>query len=156
LSADPHVRDDSADLLRSIVDANPYMTLATADELGTPWASPVWFATADYREFIWASKPQARHSLNLALRPELGIVIFDSRQEPGNVDAVYLSARGREVPERELDRCLGIFTAASEQQGLAAWVRADVQAPARLRLYHAAASEHFVLSSMDERVPTRP
>ena len=34
------------DLVQAIIDANPYMTLATADEHGSPWVSPVWFATA--------------------------------------------------------------------------------------------------------------
>jgi hypothetical protein len=35
---------------RVTVDSNRYMTLATADESWVPWASPVWFAWADYRE----------------------------------------------------------------------------------------------------------
>ena len=29
---------------RSIVDGSWYLTLATADASGKPWASPVWFA----------------------------------------------------------------------------------------------------------------
>ena len=29
---------------RRIIDANSYMTLATADADGRPWATPVWFA----------------------------------------------------------------------------------------------------------------
>ena len=28
----------------AIVDASSYMTLATADHEGRPWASPTWFA----------------------------------------------------------------------------------------------------------------
>jgi pyridoxine/pyridoxamine 5'-phosphate oxidase len=137
----------------AIIDANSYMTLATADEHGNPWASPVWYASADYREFIWVSSPQARHSQNLALRPELAIVIFDSQQRPGTGEAVYISARAEQVPEPDLDRCLGIFSTVSQGQGLAAWNRPDVEPPARLRLYHARAAEHFVLSSSDERLP---
>jgi hypothetical protein len=35
--------DERLRVLRSVVDANRFMTLATADEHGTPWASPVWF-----------------------------------------------------------------------------------------------------------------
>ena len=42
-------------VVRAIVDANQYMTLATADPAGVPWASPVWYAVADYREFFWVS-----------------------------------------------------------------------------------------------------
>ena len=33
---------------RAIVDANSYMTLATVDTDGAPWASPVWFAHEQY------------------------------------------------------------------------------------------------------------
>jgi predicted pyridoxine 5'-phosphate oxidase superfamily flavin-nucleotide-binding protein len=42
--------DELIDVARSIVDSNRYMTLATADESGRPWASPVWFAHAGYTE----------------------------------------------------------------------------------------------------------
>jgi nitroimidazol reductase NimA-like FMN-containing flavoprotein (pyridoxamine 5'-phosphate oxidase superfamily) len=143
----------SSDLLRSIVDKNPYMTLATADENGAPWATPVWFATADYREFVWVSDPRARHSRNLASRPELGIVIFDSQQRPYTSEAVYLSAVADLVPEDELDRCLGLFSAVSRRQELPEWKRADVDPPARLRLYRATATHHYVLTGRDERIP---
>lgn len=144
---------DMSHNVREIVAANRYMTLATADEQGTPWACPVWYATADCREFVWVSSPQARHSRNLAVRPDLGIVIFDSGQPPNTGDAVYMSARAEQVAEPELDRCLRLFSTVAQEQGLGAWERARVQASARLRLYRAAAAEHFVLSDIDERLP---
>ena len=143
----------SAEAVRAIVDATTYTTLATADEHGSPWASPVWFATADYHEFVWASKPGARHSRNLVARPEVALVVFDSRQRPGTGEAVYVQARAEQVPDADLDRCLGIYAAVSRAQGLADWGRADVEAPARHRLYRARATEHFVLSQADERIP---
>jgi pyridoxine/pyridoxamine 5'-phosphate oxidase len=141
-----------SEVVKVIVGANSYMTLATADEHGNPWASPVWYATADYREFIWVSSPQARHSRNLAVRPELAIVIFDSQQRPGTGEAVYVSARAEQVAEPDLDRCLGIYSTISQRQGLAPWSRQDVQPRARFRVYHAIATEHFVLSAGDERL----
>ncbi|MGH2934234.1 MAG: pyridoxamine 5'-phosphate oxidase family protein [Gaiellaceae bacterium] len=69
-----------SEIVQSIIERNAYMTLATADEHGTPWASPVRYATADSRKFVWVSAPSARHSRNLSVRPEIAIVIFDSRQ----------------------------------------------------------------------------
>ena len=139
--------------VQAIIDANSYMTLATADEHGRPCASPVWFATVDYRELVWVSSPEARHSRNLAVRRELAIAIFDSRQAPGTGEAVYLSARGGEVTEPDLDRCLDIYSTISQREGMAAWNRSDVEPPARLRLYSATADEHFVLTGTDERRP---
>ena len=93
------------------------MTLATADADGSPWASPVWFATADHHEFVWVSKPGARHSRNLAARSEIAIVVFDSHQRPGTGEAVYVSARAEQVPDADLERCLDIFAAASGHRG---------------------------------------
>jgi len=134
-----------------IVRAGTYMTLATADANGLPWASPVWFATADFREYFWASSPEARHSHNLAARPELAIAIFDSRQAPGTGQGVYVAAIGAPVPESELDHGLAVY--AAQDESLPAWTRADVLPPAKHRLYRAVATELFVLDSHDERQP---
>ena len=61
--------EDTGAVARRIVDANMYMTLATADADGRPWVSPVWYAPVTYAEFLWVSSPEARHSRNIALRP---------------------------------------------------------------------------------------
>ena len=49
-------------LALSIIDDNQFMTLATADTDGAPWASPVWYAHADHRDFYWVSSPGAQRS----------------------------------------------------------------------------------------------
>jgi nitroimidazol reductase NimA-like FMN-containing flavoprotein (pyridoxamine 5'-phosphate oxidase superfamily) len=147
---------DEREAFERIVQTNQYMTLATADASGQPWASPVWFATADCEEFVWVSSPEARHSRNLAARAELAIAIFDSRQAPGTGQGVYLSAMAAPVPEDDLDHALSVFSEASQRAGAGSWNRQDVRPPARLRLYRATAVDRFVLSSRDERVPVPP
>jgi nitroimidazol reductase NimA-like FMN-containing flavoprotein (pyridoxamine 5'-phosphate oxidase superfamily) len=69
--------NDRGAIAREIVDANLYMVLATADEAGRPWASPVYYTPDGYT--YWVSSSEARHSQNLAARPELGIVISRAR-----------------------------------------------------------------------------
>lgn len=64
---------------RALIEANLYMTLGTADAEGRPWLSPVYFATADYAEFYWVSARDAAHSRNIAQRPQMSLVIFDSQ-----------------------------------------------------------------------------
>ncbi len=49
---------DLAAIARSIVDANRFMALGTADASGTPWVSPVWYAPLSCREYVWVSRPQ--------------------------------------------------------------------------------------------------
>jgi hypothetical protein len=141
---------------RNIIDSNLYMTLGTADETGKPWASPVYYAPHEYTEFLWVSAPEATHSRNLAARPELSIVIFDSRTPINTGQAVYMSAVAEELTGAELDRGIEIFSRRSQQHGADAWTRTDVLAPARLRLYRATASETFVLDRHDQRIPVRP
>ena len=58
--------DDRDAAARAIIDEIAFMTLATVDAQGAPWASPVWFAHADYSEFLWVSRPETRHSQNIA------------------------------------------------------------------------------------------
>jgi nitroimidazol reductase NimA-like FMN-containing flavoprotein (pyridoxamine 5'-phosphate oxidase superfamily) len=145
--------DDAAAQARGIVDANRFMTLATADAQGLPWASPVWYATEDYRTFVWVSKPEARHSQNIGAQPTIAIVVFDSQVAPGAAQALYMRAQAGEVADSGLEAALELFSRRSLAQNLKEWTLADVQAPARHRLYRATASEQFILSSGDERLP---
>ena len=143
-------------MAKAIVDGNSYLTLGTADADGLPWASPVWYAPASYHEFFWVSKPGARHSQNIAVRPEVGIVIFDSTVPISTGKAVYMAARAEEVTGAdEIERGMSVFSRRSLKQGGRAWTPDDVGSTARLRIYRAGALEQFVLSPEDERLPLR-
>ena len=147
--------EDPGVYARGMVDAISYMTLGTADADGRPWATPVWFASSDYREFFWISRPTARHSENLAARPQLGIVIFDSTVPAGHGRGVYIDADARQLSagDAQFDRGLAVFSRRSVESGLEELAAADVQEPAPHRLYCATASELFVLDEHDQRVP---
>ena len=147
---------DAADLEaagRALVDASLYMALATADASGRPWVSPVYFAPIGYRELLWVSRPERRHSRNLAARDTVSIAIFDSSVPLGTRQAVYMSATAREVADDELEECVDAFSRRSLEHGGGPFAAADVRAPAALRLYRATASEQWVLDSGDNRVP---
>jgi uncharacterized protein YhbP (UPF0306 family) len=136
-----------------IIDSFMYVTLATADAGGRPWASPVWFAAARPTQFLWASDPEARHSRNLADRPEVALVIFDSTAAIGGAEAVYVEATATQLAGDELEQAIAVYSARSNAVGAPDWTLADVTAPARLRLYRATATAMFVLDEGDRRVP---
>jgi nitroimidazol reductase NimA-like FMN-containing flavoprotein (pyridoxamine 5'-phosphate oxidase superfamily) len=146
----------TSDLARQLIDANAYMTLATADREGRPWASPVWFAHEGYTTFYWVSRPGTRHSVNLEARPQLAIVIFDSTVPEGEGQAVYMEAEAELVPIEEQAGAMEVFSRRSVQRGGEAWTVADVNEPAPHRLYRATASSHFLLDAHDQRVPVNP
>ena len=141
-------------VLRSVIDSNRFMTLATADEQGTPWASPVWFARRDERRFLWASRPTTRHSLNIAARPDVAIVIYDSRTTPDERQAVYIEATATELEGEDLDAGISAFSHESLSQGLSEWQRERVTGPASFRIYQATVTAWFILADgPDERLP---
>lgn len=136
---------DLAAIAREIIDSNMYMTLGTADEAGRPWVSPVYYAPDGYSEFFWVSSPEAQHSKNLMVRPEVSIVIFDSRAPIGTGQGAYMAAVAEELTGAELERGIVIFSRRSVEHGAREWTPADVQEPAPIRLYRGATSEHFVV-----------
>jgi nitroimidazol reductase NimA-like FMN-containing flavoprotein (pyridoxamine 5'-phosphate oxidase superfamily) len=146
---------DFSDMAKGIIESNRYMVLGTADKEGVPWVTPLWFAQSDHRRFIWVSSPERRHSRNVVARPEVSIVIFDSRLAVGSARALYMSARAEELSGAELECDVAFFDTASQAQALTRrWALEDVLAPAPYRLYRATVSQHWVLdpdSSPDKR-----
>jgi hypothetical protein len=154
-------QQDAVSIVRSILDANLYMILGTADQDGQdgqPWVSPVYYACAEYRTLYWISSPQATHSRNLEARPQISIVVFDSQAPVGAAQAVYMTAVADEVPEMELDQGLAIYNGRlpdTAARGARMIGREVVQPPGPYRLYRAQVSEHWVLdlaSSPDHRI----
>jgi hypothetical protein len=136
----------SAAAAREIIDGNLYMVLGTADETGRPWVSPVYFAVEGYRHFYWVSSPEATHSRNIATRPDISIVIFDSRAPIGTGQGVYMPAVAEEVNGEDIEHGIGVFSDRSLGHGGIPWTVEDVRGEALRRLYRATASEHSMLA----------
>lgn len=118
---------------RRVIDANHYMTLGTQEPDGRPRLSPVYYTAARYTDFYWVSSPEARHSRNVAERPEVQIVIFDSTAPVGEGQAVYLGAAARAIPDDELEAaCREAFRTTA---GARPFAPAELRGSAPLRLY---------------------
>jgi nitroimidazol reductase NimA-like FMN-containing flavoprotein (pyridoxamine 5'-phosphate oxidase superfamily) len=148
---------DLAASAREIIDRSMYMVLGTADEAGSPWVSPVYFAVSGYRDFYWVSLPDAQHSRNLEGRPEVSIVVFDSGVPIGTGQGVYMSARAEELTGEELERAIEAFSRRGQEHGGRPWTVADVRPPAPHRLYRASANQYWMLDKAarpgDHRTP---
>jgi hypothetical protein len=149
-------QQDLGAIARAIIESNMYMVLGTADESGHPWVSPVYYASASYMEFYWVSSPEVRHSLNIAVRPQVSIVIFNSQAPIGTGQGVYMSAIAEPLIGIDLDLGIEIYSRTSLGHGGHEWKPEDVQAPAIYRLYRANALEHWMLDPAghpDHRTP---
>ncbi|GLY83782.1 pyridoxamine 5'-phosphate oxidase family protein [Actinoallomurus iriomotensis] len=141
---------------RRIIEAGNYLTLATANRDGQPWASPVYYTPDGGIDLFWVSRPGSRHSRNIAERAEVGIVIYDSRVPLGDAEAVYLTARAEQVGEADLERYAGVFR--RHRPELASFTPERLRTPHPLRLYRAHVLEASVLlndDGPDIRVPVR-
>ena len=150
-------------MARWVIDANLYMTLATLDPDGAPRLSPVYYTPARHTDLYWVSSPEARHSRNLADRPRVEIVIFDSSVPVGHAEAVYLSADARQIADDELESVCGeAFRTAG---GARPFEPHELRGDADLRLYVAAVTSCEVLvrggepvhgRGVDTRLPADP
>lgn len=138
-------QQDLGAIARGIIDSNRYMILGTADETGRPWVSPVYYAPAGYSAFLWVSSPEATHSRNLAGRPEVSVVIFDSRAPVGTGQGVYMAAAAGELTGDDLEEGIDVYSRVSRGHGARPWTLEDVRPPEPYRLYRATASAHWVL-----------
>ena len=139
-----------------LLAGNRYVVIATADEDGTPWAAPVWFAPDGLERILWLSWPGSRHSRLIAVRPQVALTVFDSSRPSGEAAAFYAVGTAGECGEPLLDAALATYNRRSQEQGLDVFDCVDVTEPARLRLYVAEISEAWVLdqdSPVDQRAP---
>ncbi len=137
---------------RDLIDANLYVTLGTANGDGTPWVSPVYFATADYAAFYWMSAKDAEHSRNIAQRPLISMVIFDSQVPPYHGRAVYLTATATELAGDDLVRALDIYPGPPSRDATGVDLT-DVIPPSPYRMYRADVTEASVLCPREPRQP---
>lgn len=138
-------------IARDIIDNNLYMTLATTTPDGMPWATPVFFSAAGYRDFYWISAHEAQHSRNIAAQPQVRIVIFDSHVAPGTGQAAYISARAWQLDTAaEVEQALNHYPGPIARGG-SVFSPKELAAPSAFRLYVATASQLEVLCTETAR-----
>jgi hypothetical protein len=115
--------------------------------------SPVYFAPVGYTELVWVSRPGAQHSRNLAVRPEVSLVIFDSTVPINSGQAVYGVGHAEEVPGDAAPRLLEVFSRRTEQHGDEPFAADLVGPTGHLRLYRAIATQLWALDPNDQRIP---
>jgi hypothetical protein len=136
----------AAQTVRAIIEDNRYLVLATADATGRPWSSPVYFAHIDFTEFFWVSSPEVTHSRNIAVRPEVGIVVFDSQAAISTGQGVYMPAAAALLEGDEVARGIEAFSRRSLAHGGREWTSEEVRADAGMRMYRATADSHWILA----------
>ena len=130
------------DRARDTIDGNRYMTIGTIDDEGGPWVTPVYFTPDGYSQLYWISRPDAQHSVNIAVRPDVTIVVFDSRVPVGAAEAVYMRCSAAAIPDPTEEECRAAFRQRFEP--IMDFTPDELRASG-LVLYRAIAHKHWVL-----------
>ena len=85
-----------------ILDANSLMVLATINEDGTPWATPLKFGTINGKVY-WRSSEVTIHSQNIARDRRISITVFDNeiRAGTGAKQALYIQSVATKLDDSE-------------------------------------------------------
>lgn len=97
------------ELARKIIFENQYMKIASSDEQGNAWASPVAYVYDEDFNFYWVSVPESLHQKNIKNKPEVSLAVFDSHQPWGEGVGVQMKATVSEVPLKDIPRVTKLY-----------------------------------------------
>jgi len=137
-------------IAKKILQSNIYMTLATVDKNGVPWASPVYYCMDENCNFYFISSPKSRHIRNLKHTNRASFAIFDSHQPEGTGNGIQGSGVVHELANGDLLEGLKHYHTSFFKV-----VTAMFQGKAFYRMYKLEPRELFVLDpekNVDARV----
>lgn len=74
----------------SILKTIHYINIATVNEDGTPWLSPVSASFNSNLSFFWGSAPLNIHSKNIERDGRVFVVVYDSTVPEGTGEGIYM------------------------------------------------------------------
>lgn len=77
---------------KEIINKILYITIATVNEKGEPWNTPVYSAFDENYNFYWVSALINEHSQNINRTGKAFLVIYDSTVAEGTGQGVYIKA----------------------------------------------------------------
>jgi nitroimidazol reductase NimA-like FMN-containing flavoprotein (pyridoxamine 5'-phosphate oxidase superfamily) len=133
---------NAAEQARYLIEHNLFLTLATANASGVPWATPVGFVYDTAYNFYWISEQATRHSHNITIRPDVALSIYGQIPNAG-LDALYIDAEASIVNSgTEIQKVINLFAKNRPQPPRFRIISADqVSGDATRRIYKATPNE---------------
>jgi len=89
------------ELAREIIKTNQYLTIASSDKKGSPWASAVVYSYDKDWNLYFLSIPSSNHCQNIKNREKVVVAIFDSHQLFGQGVGLQIEGEAVEVNTRD-------------------------------------------------------
>jgi nitroimidazol reductase NimA-like FMN-containing flavoprotein (pyridoxamine 5'-phosphate oxidase superfamily) len=123
------------EIAKHILSEICYITVATVDQAGLPWISPLYASFDERFHFYWISSPLSLHSHNIRENPQVAFAIYDSTVPEGTGRGVYIQATAHELIEDQ-EIAYGL-TCLSTRVGEEVLPISEVRGDSPLRLYEA-------------------
>ena len=94
---------DFVEKAQKLIKKNDYITIATVDEYGNPWCSPLNCAFDENFNFYWKSPVDCQHSMNIKNNGKAFFVIFDSRARVDQGFGVYFKGKAIQIEDDDMD-----------------------------------------------------
>ena len=118
-----------------IIEKVVYVTIASVDDTGQPWNTPVFSAYDNGKNFYWGSNRDSQHSKNIRTNGNVYLVIYDSTADAGTGEGVYVKAKASEIDDpAEVTAAHALL---QKRRPVPYWRLEDVQWDAPVRLYKA-------------------
>lgn len=86
---------------KEIIEKILYITIATVDENGQPWNTPVYSGFDKELNFYWFSDKNSQHSRNIRNNKKVFLVIYDSTVPESTGEGVYIQAEAYELKDEK-------------------------------------------------------
>lgn len=93
--------------VKAIFEENILGTLATVNQDGSPWATPLHIVT-DGDAVYWFSSEKAEHSQNIEQDSRVSLALFSPDKSEG-LKAIYIQGRVQKVPKEGIDAAREIY-----------------------------------------------
>jgi general stress protein 26 len=120
---------------KEIIERIPYITLATVDEQGMPWNSPVFAAYDKDYTFYFGTHIDSQKARNIKKNENVFIIIYDSTVTPGDGAGVYIKAIAKEITDSQ--EIAFAHKLIWDRHVVPYWKLEEVQGDAPIRLYKA-------------------
>lgn len=94
---------------KEILEGNLFLYLATCDEEGKTWVSPLTFAYDDDCNIYFHSLLDSNHILNIKENPEVSFSICDSKQVINEIDGLQGRGMVGQIDDVELSKVHELF-----------------------------------------------
>ena len=92
------------ELTKEIIKDNKFMSLATTDNDGKVWSTPLSYSIDENYNFYFTSELDSKHVMNIMDNPEVSFTIFDSTRRVSDVDGLQISGIVGQVDPNNLEK----------------------------------------------------